>query len=199
MYSFLNLKPVHCSMSVSDCCFLTCIQVSQKAGRGSGIPISLRIFQFVVIHTVKGFSTVSEAEIDVFLEFSWFFYDLTDVGNLISGSSAFSKSSLNIWKFLVHILLKPGLGNFEYYFASMWDECTCAVVWTFFGIGMKTDLFQPCVHCWVFQICWHTECSISTASIFERIGNSSAGIPSPPLALFIVRLPKAHMSSYLWF
>ena len=153
----------------------------------------------MVIHTVKGFSTVSEAEIDVFLEFCWFFCDLTDVGNLISGSSAFSKSSLNIWKFLVHILLKPSLENFEHYFASMWDECTCAVVWTFFRIGMKTDLCQPCVHCWVFQICWHTECSISTASIFERIGNSSAGIPSPPLALFIVRLPKVHMSSYLWF
>ena len=75
--------------------------------------------QFVVIHTVKGFSIVNEAEVDVFLEFSCFFYDPTDVGNLISGSSAFSKSSLNIWKFLVHILLKPGLKNFEHSFASM--------------------------------------------------------------------------------
>ena len=84
--------------------------------------------QFVVIHTVKGFSIVNEAEADVFLEFSCFLYDPTDVGNLISGSSAFSKSSLNIWKFLVHILLKPHLENFEHYFASVCDECICVVV-----------------------------------------------------------------------
>ena len=75
--------------------------------------------QFVVIHTVKGFSIVNEAEVDAFLESSCFFYDPMDVGNLISGSSAFSKSSLNIWKFSVHILLKPNLENFEHYFASM--------------------------------------------------------------------------------
>ena len=73
--------------------------------------------QFVVIHTVKGFSVVNEA--DVFLEFSWFYYDPTDIGNLISGSSAFSESSLNIWKFSVHVPLKPNLENFEHYFASM--------------------------------------------------------------------------------
>ena len=85
----------------------------------SGIPVSFRIFQFVVIHTVKGFGVVNKAEIDVFLEPSCFFDDPTDVGNLISGSSAFSKSSLNIWKFRVHILFKPGLENFEHYFASM--------------------------------------------------------------------------------
>ena len=75
--------------------------------------------QFIVIHTVKGFGIVDKAEVDVFLEFSCFFYDPTDVGNLISGSFAFSKSSLNIWKFMVHILLKPGLENFEHYFTSM--------------------------------------------------------------------------------
>ena len=74
--------------------------------------------QFVVIHTVKDFGIVNKAEIDVFLEFSCFFYDSSDVDNLISGSSAFSKSSLNIWKLMVHILLKPGLENFEHYFAS---------------------------------------------------------------------------------
>ena len=72
--------------------------------------------QFVVIHTVKGFGVVNKAEVGVFLELSCFFNDLTDVANLISGSSAFSKSSLNIWKFMVHILLKPGLENFEHYF-----------------------------------------------------------------------------------
>ena len=75
--------------------------------------------QFVVIHTVKGFSVVNEAELDVFLELSCFLYDPTGVGNLISGSSAFSKSSLNIWKVSVHVLLKPGLEDFERYFASM--------------------------------------------------------------------------------
>ena len=75
--------------------------------------------QFVVIHTVKGFGIVNKAEVDVFLELSCFFYDPVDVGNLISGSSAFSKSSLNIWKFTVHILLKPDLKDFEHYFASV--------------------------------------------------------------------------------
>ena len=75
--------------------------------------------QFVVIHTVKGFGIVTKAEVDIFLELSCFFDDTTDVGNLISGSSALSKSSLNIWKFTVHVLLKPGLENFEYYFASV--------------------------------------------------------------------------------
>ena len=75
--------------------------------------------QFIVIHTVKGFGIVNKAEIDVFLELSSFFHDPADVGNLISGSSAFSKTSLNIWKFTVHVLLKPGLENFEHYFTSM--------------------------------------------------------------------------------
>ena len=85
----------------------------------SGIRISLRIFQFVVIHTVKGFGIVNRAEIDAVLELSCSFDDPTDVGNLTSGSSAFSKSSLNIWKFLVHVLLKPVWENFEHYFTSM--------------------------------------------------------------------------------
>ena len=79
--------------------------------------------QFVVIHTVKGFGVVNKEEVDVFLELSCFFYDPTDVGNLISDSSTFSKSSLNIWNFTVHVLLKPSLENFEHYFASVWDEC----------------------------------------------------------------------------
>ena len=90
-----------------------------------------------MIHTVKGFNVVNEA--DVFLEFSCFFDDPLDVGNLISGSSAFSKSSLNIWKFLVHVLLKHSLENFEHYFASVWDECNCVVVLTFFGIALLSD------------------------------------------------------------
>ena len=81
-----------------------------------------------MIHAVKGFGIVNKAEIDVFLELSCFFDDPVDVCNLVSGSSAFSKSSLNIWKFTVHILLKPGLENFEHYFTSVWNECNCEVV-----------------------------------------------------------------------
>ena len=81
-----------------------------------------------MIHTVKGFGVVNKAEVDVFLELSCFSSDPMDVGNLISGSSAFSKSSLNIWKFMVHLVLKPGLENLEYYFASVRDECKCEVV-----------------------------------------------------------------------
>ena len=84
--------------------------------------------QFIVIHTVKGFGIVNKAEVDVLLELSCFFYDPVGVGNLISGSSAFSKISLNIREFTVHVLLKPGLEDFEHYFASVWDECSCEVV-----------------------------------------------------------------------
>ena len=108
--------------------------------RWFGISISSRIFQFAVIHTVKGFSIVNEAEIYVFLEFSWFFYiQHRNVGNLISDSSAFSKFSLNIWKFSVHILLKASLENFEHYFAGMWNECNSVVIWTFFGMPFLWD------------------------------------------------------------
>ena len=84
--------------------------------------------RFVVIHTVKGSGVVSKAEVDIFLELSCFFYDPVDVANLISGSSVFSKSSLNIWNFLAHVQLKPSLENFEHYFASVRDECNCEVV-----------------------------------------------------------------------
>ena len=84
--------------------------------------------QFIMIHTVKGFGIVKKAEIDVFLELSCFFNNPVDVGNLISGSSAFSKTSLNIWKFMVHVLLKPGLENFEHYFTSVWDECNWVII-----------------------------------------------------------------------
>src|SRR5574337_1948489 len=92
-------------MSSSNCCFLTCIQVSQEAGQVVWYSHLFQNFpQFIMIHTVKGFGIVNKAEIDVFLELSCFFYDAADVSNLISGSYAFSKSSLNIWKFTVHIL-----------------------------------------------------------------------------------------------
>jgi len=92
-----------------------------------------------VIHTVKGFGIVNKAEIDDFLELSCFFDDPVDVGNLISDSSAFSKASLNICKFTVHILLKTGLENFEHYFTRVWNECSCTVVWAFFGIAFLWD------------------------------------------------------------
>ena len=154
-----------------------------------------------MIHTVKGFGVVNEAKVDVFLELSCFFDDPTDVGNLISGSSAFPKSSLNILMFSAQVLLKPGLDNFEHYLCSnsVWDECSCAV-WAFFGIAFLWDwsenwsfpvLWPLCV----FQICWHIECSTFTASSF-RIWNSSVGIPSPPLALLVVMLSKAHLTSH---
>ena len=140
MYSFSYLEPVCCSMSSSNCCFLICIEISQEAGQVVWYSHLLKNFlQFIVIHTVKGFGIVNKAEIDVFLELSCFLHDPEDVGNLISGSSAFSKSNLAIWKFTVHLLLKPGLENFECYFASMWDECNCVVVWAFFGIAFLWD------------------------------------------------------------
>ena len=107
-------------MSSSNCCFLTCIQVSQEAGQVLWYAHFFQNFpQFIVIHIVKGFGRVNKEEIDVYLERSCFFNGPADVGNLISGSSAFSKTSLNIWKFTVHVLLKPGLENFEHYFASV--------------------------------------------------------------------------------
>ena len=118
MYSFSYLEPVCCSMSSSNCCFLIYIQISQEAGQMVWCShLSQNFPQFVVIHTVKGFGikgfALAKAEVEAFLELSCFFNDLTDVGNLISGSSTFSKTSLNIWKFTVHVLLKPGLENFE--------------------------------------------------------------------------------------
>ena len=148
-YSLHNLEPVCCSMSSSNCCFLTCIQVSQEAGQVVWYSHLLKNFpQLIVIHTVKGVGIVNKA--DVFLEFFCFFDDPVDVGNLISGSSAFSKTSLNIWKFTVHILLKPGLENFEHYFTSLWDECNCAVVWAFFGIAFLWDWNEN----WPFPVLW---------------------------------------------
>ena len=119
-YSFPDFESLHRSMSGSNCCFLTCIQVLQETDKVVWYSHLLKNFpQFVVIHTVKGFSTVNGAEVDSCLEFPCFFCDPTDVGNLISGSSSFSKSSLYIWKFSVHVLLKLILKDFEHYLASM--------------------------------------------------------------------------------
>ena len=152
-----------------------------------------------MIHTVKVFSIVNEAEVDVFLELPCFLFDPMNVDNLIPGSSAFSKSTLYIQKFSVHVLLRPSLKHFERNLTIMWNDCNCSVVWTLFGIifgiGMKTDLFQSCGRCLVFQICWHIDCNTLTALSF-RILNSLAGILSPPLALCVVMLPKAHLTSH---
>ena len=195
MYSFPNFKPAHCPKSSSNCCFFTYIRFLRRQVRWFGILISLTIFQFVVIHTVKA----NEAEVAIFLKFSCIFHDPMDVGNLISGSSGFSKSSL-----------LSGSSRFTYCWSLAWRilsitslacEMTATMWWSehlalpFFGTGMKTDPFQSYGHCWVFQICWHIECSTLTASSF-RIFNSSARILPSPLALLLVMLSKAHLTSY---
>ena len=139
-------------MSSSNCCFLTCIQDSQEAGQVVWYSHLFQNFpQFIVIHTVKSFGIVNKAEIDVFLDSRWsFFDDPADAGNLISGFSDFSKTSLNVWKFMVHVLLKPGLENFEHYFTSVWEECNFSVVWAFFGITCLWD----CNENWPFPVLW---------------------------------------------
>ena len=130
-------------MSSSNCCFLNCIHISQEE--------SPNFPQFNVIHTVKGFGIVNKAEIDVFLELSCFFDDPEDVGSFISDSSALSETGLNIWKFMVHVLLMPGLENFENYFTSVWDECNCWVVWASFGIAFLWDWNEN----WPFSVLCH--------------------------------------------
>ena len=145
------MEPVCCSMSSSNYCFLTCIQISKEAGQVVWYSHLFQNFlQVVVIHKVKGFGIVNKTEIYVFLELSCFFHYPVDVGKLTSGSSAFSKTSLSIWKFTVHILLKPGLENFEHSFTSVWDECNFAVVWAFFGIAFLWDWNEN----WLFPVLW---------------------------------------------
>ena len=137
-------------MSSSNCCFLTCIQISPEADQVVWYShLFKNMLQFVVIHTVNIFDVINKAEVDVFLN-SFFFYDPMNVGNLISGLSAFSKPSLYSWKFLVHILLKPSLKDFEHNFASMWDEHNCMIVWTFFGISFLWDWNEN----WPFLVLW---------------------------------------------
>ena len=150
-----NIQPWHTPFPIWNQSVVTCLALTiaswpvyrflRRQVRWCGIPISSRIFQCVAIYIVKGFGVVNKADVDVFLEF-YSFDAPTDVDNLISGSSAFSISSLNIWKLMVHILLKPGLENFKHYLTSEWNECNCAVAehslaLPFFGIGMITDLF----------------------------------------------------------
>ena len=158
MYSFPSLEPICCSSSVLTVASWPAYSFPRRQIRWSGTPISLRIFRFVVIHTVKGFSIVNEAEADDFLEFSCFSYDPMDAGNLISVYSTFSKSSFYFWKFSVHVLLKPSLKDFEHKFTSMQNEhnCPCSlnILWHCPSLGLQWKRpFQSCGHCWVFQIC----------------------------------------------
>ena len=133
-------------------------------------------------------------------EFLCFFCDATNVINLTSGYSVFSKFSLNIWKFSVHLLLKPSLKDFEHYLASMWNGYNCVIVWTFFGIALLWDWNEN----WPFPVLWpllgfpnllvYWVQRFNTSSF--RILNSSVEIPSSPLVLFIIILPKAHLTSH---
>ena len=157
----------------------------------------IQLSDWTELNTVKGFGEINKAEVDVFLELSCLFCDPSDVGNLISGFSAFSKSILIIWKFLVHKLMKPGLENFEHYFASVWGECKCTVVWKFFDIVLWEWNEK-----WSFPVLWSLlsfpnllaySVNHFHSSIF-RIWHSSSGIPPPSLALSIVMLPKAHLT-----
>ena len=140
------------NQSVSPCLVLTvaswpAYRFFWRQGRWSSL---LEDFSTVVIHTIKGFGIIDKTTVDVFLEFSCFFDDPADIGNLISGSSAFSKSSLNIWKFTVHVLLKSDLEIFEHYFANVSDEYSCVVVWTFFSIALLWDWNEN----WPFPVLW---------------------------------------------
>ena len=128
----------------------------------------------------------------VFSMIQWFLAIWSLVPLTFLNLSWTSGSSWSTWK--------PGLENFEHYFASVWDECNCVVLWAFLGIAFlrnwnETDLFQSGGHCWVFHISWNTECSTFTASSFG-FWNSLTGISSPPLALFLVMLPNVHLTSH---
>ena len=178
----------------SNCCFLTCIKVSQVVGKVVWYSHLFQNFpQFLVIHTVKGFGIVNKAEIYFFLELSCFFYDPMDVDNLISGSSASSKSSFTTWKFSVHILLRPGLENFEHYFASMWDECNCMVDWIFFSIAFLWDWNEN----------WPFSSPVATAEFSKFAGILSVALSQHHLLGFEIaqlefhhfhQLPKAHLT-----
>ena len=183
----------------SNCCFSSCIKVSQGAGKVVWYSQLLKNFpQFVVIHTFKSFSVVNEAEINSFLKFLCFpmIQWMLAIWSLIPlpflnpawacGCSQFMHCWSLAWRILSITLLVRAMSTI-----LQWS-----ILWhCLFVIGMKTDLFQSCGYCWVFQYCWDTECSTLTASSL-RLWNSSAGISSPPLALFVIMLPKAHLTSH---
>ena len=156
IYSLDVLLFLFGNQSIGPCPVLTvaswpAYRFLKRQVRWSGIPKSFRNFpEFIVIHTVKGSGVINKAEIDVFLNSLAFSMIQRMLAHLISGSSAFSKTSLNIWKFTVHILLNPGLENFEHYFTSVWDECNCVAVWAFFGIAFLWDGNEN----WIFSVLW---------------------------------------------
>ena len=177
-------------MSSSNCCYLTCIQVSQETGEVVWYCHLFKNFtQYVVIYTVNGFSVVNEIEVDFFLEFSCFFYNSTAVGHLISGSSAFSKFTLYIWKFLVHILLKPSLKDFEHNLASMWNECNCMVVWTFFGIALIWDRNEN----WLFPVLWPLLSFPNLLTYWVQHSNNIC------VYYGSINVAKKHFLSIIWF
>ena len=175
-------QSVHCSVFSSNCCFLTCIQVLQEAGKVVWYSQFLKNFpKFIVIHKIKGISIFNETEELFFLEFSCFFYDPVDVGNLISCSSAFSKSSLTIWKFSVHVLLKPGLENFQHYFARVWNEHNCIIVWTFFGIAFLWNWWKLTF-----------SSTVTSAEFFKFAGILSAALAQHHLLRFEIAQLEFH-------
>ena len=186
-------------MSSSNCCPLTCIQISLEAGQVIWNSHLIQNFpQFTVINTVRDFGIVNKAEVDVFLELSCFFNDPVYIGNLISDSSAFSKPAWTSESSMFTYCWSLASENFEHYFTSVWDEYNCVLVWTFFGIAFLWDWnenwpfpvlcpllsFPNLLTYWVQNL---------TASSF-RIWHSSTGIPSPPLALCAVMLSKAYLT-----
>ena len=188
MYSFSYLEPVCCSYPVLTVASWPAYRFLRRQVRWL-VFLSLSKLSTVCCDPhIQRLDKINKAEIDVFLELSCFFYNPTDVGYLISGSSAFSKSKLNIWKFMVHVLLKPGLEDFEHYFDSMWDECNCVVLWTFFGIAFLWDWNEN----WPFPVLWpllrFPNLLVYWMQHFHSIifwdWNTSTGILSPALALF---------------
>ena len=183
MFSFPDLEPVCYSMSSSNCCFLTWIQISQEVGQVVWYSHLFKNFpQFIVIHTVKGFGVVNKTEVDFFLELSCFFDDLTYFGNLISGSSAFSKTTLSVWMFMVHILLKPGLENCEHYFASnvRWGQLCSSlnILWYCLSLGLewKRTFSSP----------------VATAEFYEFAGILSAALSQHHLLGFEIAQLEFH-------
>ena len=155
-----------------------------------------------MIHTAKDFSTADETEIDFFfpLRFPYFLYNPANVGNLISSSSSFYKPSLDIWKFLFSLMLKPSMQDFKHDVSSMGDECNCLMVSTFFctillGNWGEDWPFQSCGQSWVFQICWPNECKTFMASSFRDL-NGFSGISSHPVLLLTAVLFKVHLTLY---
>ena len=138
-------------MQGSNCCFLTHIQVSQETGKTIWYSHLFRGFpQFVMLHTVKGFSIVNETEVDIFLKFSCLLYNPANVGNLISDSPAFSKPSLDTWKFLVHLMLKASMQDLKRIFTSMGDECNCPMVRIFYSTALLGNWDED----WPFLVLW---------------------------------------------